>query len=427
MQPELLSREDVLGRISEAFTKRDGDYRDKRKARNVQLSDLEDEIARREKPKHLLVCSRQKLTIASWLAHYTDDWTSVDDAITETRASLVFGPDEQARAAEQDPTDGSWGSCYNARYDGGYHRLEPTVDALQLAGRDPKTIKPLKVFSRFSSTPMAIGNLWQMQIADIYNTGVNTRDELSATQTALAQLLFKDQLHDLLLNNDLGFRFSGDLEEAFRDYLAQSQHPRNGYWGTWYRFDGELVMTHDLSFTFHVIHYLRGDIGNWRTVVDTTMAIKAETYPFGWLSDDGKYNLHNCYDVVQIFAYGWPHMDWDQKVRVRGAILAMLSWCLTDTITPDGVFDPGHADAVEYYYFGVRFLDVIGFWRDDKRFWYVGAIPQPLGTKTPYALCRSMVKRFRALDDGTEPASEVLRILQSAVAETAPPEELRAS
>ena len=217
MAPQLLSREDVLGRINEAFTKRCADYKDQRKARNKQISDLQGQIAQLEKPKQPLVCSRQKLTMATWLAHYTDDWQSADKAIAETRTSLALSPEKQAYAAEQDPADGSWGAGYDAHYDGGYHRLEPTVDALQLPERNPKTIKPLAVLSRFNSTPAVIGNLWQLQIADIYATGMNTRDELSAIQTALAQLLFKDQLHDLLVGNDLGFRFPGDLEQAFRD------------------------------------------------------------------------------------------------------------------------------------------------------------------------------------------------------------------
>lgn len=413
-----IARDDIIKEIRAAFTRRDPRYPDKRAYLDGKAGELQTRIATRERAGEAMTCSQQKLDEAVWLVHYTDDWRRAETELAAAETSLDA---DQSHAGRQDPADGSWGACCGEWY----RKLEPTVDALQ-SGIDPTTVAPLAFMARLAKTPSVMAYLWRLQITDIDGSGVNCRDELGAVQTALSQLLFKDELHALFTEHDLGFRFAPDLEAAYRDYLAQTQHPRTGYWGPWYRFQDELVMPQDLSFTFHVVNYRRGDITNWPLVIDTTLEIKDFLYPYGWRpSRTAPYNLHNSYDVAQIFAYGWPHMDWEQKGKVRAEIGLMLAWCLTEAIR-DGVFVEDDEDPVEIYYFGVRLLDTIGFWRADKRFWYVGAPPVPAGSPSAQSLCRSLKRRFLAIDNHSETAREVLAILTLAEAATLPTDALSA-
>jgi hypothetical protein len=414
-----ITRDEILKRIRAVYTRRDEHYPQKRDSYETRYAELEDQIVKREKQRSM-ACSRQKLDEAKWLLHYSDDWKRLETQLADTAASLDMP--NQEHASEQG-ADGSWGACMNVPY----RKLEPTVDALQHPKLNLAEVKPLTFMKRYRDTAWNIGYLWQLQISDIARTGINNRDELGAMQTALAQLLFKDQLHDLLANNDLGFRFADGFDAAFSDYLAQTQHPRTGYWGPWYLIDGGLVMAQDLAFTFHIVNYRHGNIANWPLVIETTLAIKELVYPYGWQPKAGiPYNLHNSYDVVQIFSYGWPHMDWDQKARVRIEIAAMLKWCLTEAIQ-SGVFKLTDTPR-EIYYFGVRFLDSLGFWRDSDRFWYTGALRLPEGVPTPYDLCRSLRQEFaEKYDDKSEEADEVLRVLKAAEAETSADQELRSA
>jgi hypothetical protein len=103
----------------------------------------------------------------------------------------------------------------------------------------------------------------------------------------------------------------------------------------------------------------------------------------------------------------------------------MLTWCLTDAIR-DGTFVQGDEDPVETYYFGVRLLDTIGFWRTDKRFWYVGDPPVPAGSPSAHALCRSLKRRFLEIDNHSGEANEVLSILTAAEASSFATAALRA-
>jgi hypothetical protein len=115
-------------------------------------------------------------------------------------------------------------------------------------------------------------------------TGRNHRDELGATQTAFSQLIFKDNLRALFDDSamKLGFRISENLECSYLDFIRQTQHPRTGYWGSWYRIDNRLFMVQDLSFTYHQISYRQGNVELWPQIIDTTLQIKDRSYPMGW-------------------------------------------------------------------------------------------------------------------------------------------------
>jgi hypothetical protein len=50
----------------------------------------------------------------------------------------------------------------------------------------------------------------------------------------------------------------------------------------------------------------------------------------------------------------------------------MIDWSLANTLGPDGSFlhDPTFSDSLaDEYYFGISFLDLVGYWQPKQRFW----------------------------------------------------------
>jgi hypothetical protein len=408
-----LDRDDLLTKIRAAFVARDSHYPDRRAALKGQLKPLADRLDQLQKQGHPMVCAEQILLEAQWLSNYRDDWDRAAQRIADL-TQAVAKPDDD-RPMQDD--EGSWGCCCKAWY----RKLEPTIDALQ--GELPGALKPLQFMQSLADAGRMLDYLYRLQISDIAATGENHRDELAAVQSALSQLIFKDQLRELLASRpELGFSVTRELEAYYSDYLDQTQHPRTGYWGPWYRFDGRLVPVQDLSFTFHVISYRSGNIANWPLVIDSTLAIKNLVYPAGWQPDaQTQYNNHNNYDVLTVFYYGWPHMTAEQKKNARGEIAAMLNWCLASSL-PDMSAGETTGSMLDAYYFGVRFLDRAGFWDPAKRFWLHRPPDLPAGMPVPYDLARRLQAGFAQLHDTSEEADTVRDLLRTAVCMSTPAE-----
>jgi hypothetical protein len=401
-----IDREDVLAEIRAAFSGRDPQYSDLRKKLKDRLGPLQEKVEALQATGHAMVCSEQILLEAQWLVNYRDDWSRAAQRIDAAETSI--GNIDQPGPTQDD--DGSWGRCCEEWY----RKLEPTVDALQASDLDLSHVKPLTFMKRLEDPQKTLDYLYRLQISDIEATGRNNRDELGAVQSALSQLIFKDELRDLFGETDLDFAISAELEDVYVDYLRQTQHPRTGYWGPWYRFGDRLVMVQDLSFTFHVIQYRSGNIENWPVVIDTTFAIKDLVYPAGWKPNaDTQYSNHNNYDVLTLLFFGWPHMSADQKHQARQEILAMLTWCLTKSVRGDG-FQMAGDSAVDSYYFGVRFLDRAGFWDAAKRFWARKQPVLPPEAPTPVELCQRLQRGFAKLNDASEEGATVRSLLRAA-------------
>jgi hypothetical protein len=71
-------------------------------------------------------------------------------------------------------------------------------------------------------------------------------------------------------------------------------------------------------------------------------------------------------------------MSHSEKPRATNEIRSMMEWTLTQSLKADGRFkvDPAFFSslAAEYYY-GVSFLDQIGFWSKAQRFWTADEFP----------------------------------------------------
>jgi hypothetical protein len=405
---DYIDRSDLLGAIKAAFSKRDPNYGNIRDNFKRRYNALGAWLANRQRDHHPMPGSAQIALEAKWLLNYRDDWPRLSRRLDDLERSLGV-VDQPDRRQDDDGSFGRW--CEEH-----YRRIEPTVDTLQLQDIKPATLKPLKFLERFRDPQELLSYLYRLQISDIETTGKNHRDELGAVQAGLAQLFFKKELREILKLPNLGFAVSPQLEETFIDYLAQTQHRRTGCWGPWYRFGDQLHMVQDLSATFHIIHYREGNVARWPAIIDSMFAMKCLVYPAGWkASDEQQYNNHNNYDVALIFSYGWPKMSQEQKDRATPLLLAMLQWCLNSSITGDGfVGDDGKLDAsVDGYYFGVRFLEQIGFWRATAPFWSPREWPLP-GAPDRRVLAQRLLDGFMKLEDDTEEGETVISILTAA-------------
>jgi len=233
-----IDRDDVLSQIVGEFAARDPAYPDRRRALTQKLVPLTDQLSKLQESGHPMGCAEQIMLEVQWLLNYRDDWDRAERRLGELAISLA--DISQGEASQEE--DGSWGSCYEEWY----RKLEPTVDALQIAGLEASGLKPLLFMERFKDARAVLDHLYRLQITDIRANGRNERDELGAVQSALSQLIFKDELRETLKENPaLGFTISDELEAIYGDYLQLTQHPRTGYWGPWYRFSGRLVMVQD--------------------------------------------------------------------------------------------------------------------------------------------------------------------------------------
>ena len=87
------------------------------------------------------------------------------------------------------------------------------------------------------------------------------------------------------------------------------------------------------------------------------------------------------------------------------------AWTLSHSFTPDGtlIFDKEFYDSLGgAYYFTISFLDEVGFWRKDKRFWNPAFVMPRRAT----ALCKTLRTQVATLASATWAATSALTKLQ---------------
>jgi len=345
-----------------------------------ELDPLQAEIAARQEAGEDATCSLQIFREAHWLVNYTPDAEAAERRIADLRESLEER--DQAWALEQTPTDGSWGACYEAWF----FRLHASVDPLKelvATGRQPRY--PLD-FLHEVDTPEKLFAIYEdVLISDLDEGEANRRRELNMITTALGQLLFLPALAEVLPADYP----REEMADALRTFMDERwQNTSTGYWGAWYKVDGELVKTDDLSVTFHIVSYRRGEVNMMRELVDTTFSLRETRYPFGW-QDRGTTNNHHSYDVAVLLNYGWPYMTYIQRARAAAELSIMLARSLRLTIDGQGRFYTDAYDNIgDAYYFGVSFLDAVGYFDPEKRFWT--SLKFPGSTDLRYKLIANM-------------------------------------
>lgn len=416
-----------MAQVNAAFCARHSDYNDRHDAFRHRLDVLNTRLDALIRARRSLPASQQTSLEAQWLINYTDDWTRAQATLDRLARSLDGS--EQPPLAQQ--ADGSWApGCTEW-----YRKLEPTVDALQESDIGGQMLWPLSFMKKLEDPDFVAGYLDSLRVSRIHETGRNNRDELGAALTALSQLIFKHRLRKVLTAHpELDFSVSPELEARYKAYLWEMQSDVTGYWGPTYDFGSERIEVQDLSFTFHTVHYYndgnRTDLPKLDKIVDTTAAIEDFIYPNGWKPEPPlksgpapPYNDHNNYDVVTLFASLWRIISPELRARVRVEIQKLLAWCLTQSLQGDEFVRTPDMSRVDSYYYGVKFLDAVGFWKQAKAFWTDGA-PMPLPPDTPSSqdLAACLLAKFsKEVDDHSEAAETTIEILTAAQGPSARP------
>jgi hypothetical protein len=380
---------DIIRRQFEIY---DPDYQMHRQRYGERLKAMSKAIAEAQANGRTLHCSQQMFLEAKWLHRYTAHWNRLEDKLKRIEQSL--DDHDQSFATEQSPVDGIWGICYEEWF----MRLGATLSALDsLAARGEQPRYELRSAGKFDTGKKLLRRLQDLLVSDIADTGVNNRAELASLVTTFAQGLFKPHLRDILAES-ADLRISSQMDsitEAFRFFLNGAQDPATGYWGAWYIVDGKIHKSHDLSMTYHIVAYTKGRVEHWPQIVETTMTIESDPYPYGW-RHNSRYNNHNLYDVAKIYKYGWPYMSETEHLEIGEQIRSMIEWSLVNSLGPDDTFehDPTFSDSLaDEYYFGISFFDVVGYWQPSRRFWTNAPVDEGAA-----AMCCRLQQRLKELD-----------------------------
>ncbi len=415
-----IDRDELKKKINAEFQARDPAYPGKAAALGDRLDRLNKTLGACLDLHHVLPASQQMALEAQWLINYTDDWARATATLDRLEASL--GGDDQPPLAQG--VDGSWApGCREW-----YRKLEPTIDALQREELTATALRPLLFMQPLQDARFTISYLESLRTSRIRDTGRNNRDEFGAAITALSQLIFKPDLRNLLRSRpELGFTISPELDKQYTDWLWSLQSPLTGFWGPTYRFpDGE-VEVQDVSFTFHVVHYLGSDptriVPNLPLIAQTALAIKTMRYPNGWIVNRPEkgpplYSDHHNYDIATLYSAAWRKLDDSLRDQARPALQEILTWCLTNSLDDNRFVRADGASEVDAYYYGTRFLDVIGFWQPARAFWPTAKAPMkiPATLPPPLAIAKKLFNRFEAqVDDRSEEAETVRKVLVAAL------------
>ena len=324
----------------------------------VQLRQLNKQVLALEKAGQNTRCARQILTETEWLVDSTRDFKRIAGRMAALRATLK-DPSSLNAPDEQSETDGSWGRGYTEWF----FKLDASFDeisALDDKGQVPKY--PVHFLDQINSPEKLTAHLNNLLISDLDADGVDRGRELNETIADLLRLVIHHE--------PANYPYHPQLKETFLNFLMnQARNTETGYWGEWYKTGDRITKASQLSLTFHIISYLKGDITDWPKVIDTTLAIKDKRYPNGWLSHRGYANHHNM-DVVVLFRYGWKHATPRQHEAIRAELHKMLDWCLKESLQPDGSFRLREGESLEEsVYFGTAFLARIGYFDRAQRFW----------------------------------------------------------
>lgn len=325
------------------------------------LEKLEHQVMEREAQMRDVSCSHQIVTELRWLIGSTADIERIDARLNALRASLAH-PELEARAREPDADD-SWGRCYDAWF----FRLDASYDGHFSQDQGGEHIPLL---DRVNSPEKLTQYVNSISVSDVAHSGEDHRREMNEALSTLTRLIVRDQPR--------AYRWDPRMKTTLLDLLNRLRNPDTGWWGERYEHEGRVDFVDDLSITFHLVSYLKGDVPNLDKVAKTLLQLKDLEYPVGWLGD-GRYSTHHNMDVVVLFKYAWPHMSETQRQAASIEIEKMQQWCLRDAILPDGSFREGSSgeDSLEENeYFGVAFLVRAGYFDPSGRFWTQQPFPE---------------------------------------------------
>ncbi len=353
----------LLGIVAPLFSAPDSSWESRDQARYWELRR---QVLAHEQSGEKNLPAHQILFELGWLNSSTRDTARFHQRLDALTAALK-DPANQTAVDEQSPADGSWGKWYTEPF----FKLAASYEQISLLSSQGKLPRyPCRFLDAFNSPERLTAHLNSLLISDLAADGVKRRREMNETISDLLRLIRRHQ--------PANYAYHPKLEAAMIDWLMQTaRDPATGYWGGWYRRDGRIEKTTDLSITFHIISYLDGAVPDWPRIIDTTLAIKDRAYPTGWLSS-GTYLNHNNMDVARIFELGWAHASAEQRAAIRVELQKSLDWCLRESLKPDGSFVILEADdSLETsVYFGTQFLARVGYFDKARRFWTDAEFPR---------------------------------------------------
>lgn len=360
-----------------------------------------------------VTCSEQIFKELSGLLKDTCDITAIQNHLKRFEYSLKLTPSEQGNARSQLAEDGSWGLCAEQ-----WHwRVAQSIDYF-LSSVDQCFTPPYRFsfLDRINSPKSLRSYLDSVKITDLTVPDyVDRRRELNEGGTTLVRFI----LTDIPGGN---YFFHPKLRATLLGYLREWQNPKTGYWGAWYKDKKGITKTDDLSITYHIIAYLKRagvEVKHWGKIFETTLRMKDEQYPCGWLEKGKKYSNHHNYDVAKIFRIGWKSKEVSDHQRswARAEIKLMLIWSLKQSLNKNGSFAPnGSYTENESMAYGVKFLNEVGYFNPEKLFWItqeeLDLLKANFGLPNPDDVAKLLSKRLGELDPNNEELNEARAILK---------------
>jgi hypothetical protein len=329
-----------------------------------ELRPLLDEIGRRQAAGQGMQYSMHIYREIRWRMNFTPDIQTTEARIADLRQS-INEPEEQKLAAQQQPTDGSWGLGLNAWYLKLYYSVEDGLDQ-----PSPEIKYPLHFLDHINSPEKLSTQLDEARFDDFTKTGTVNREELDETFSAVARLLFR--LHDV------PYDFDPKLRTALNDYVNKWQNPETGFWGQWFiDREGRIWKMDDMAMTFHVVSDLNGQVNYLDRIAKHTLEIDSVNFPSG-IRFNGHYENHLNWDAVKILRLAWPQLDEPTRAQARVEISRMLEWSLKNSYQNDGSFKMSELDdtAGDATMYGVNFLREVGYFNPKRRFWTTQDFPE---------------------------------------------------
>ena len=391
--------------IQRQFVAFDPNYLAGRRRFEPKITAAAGAIVENEWRARALPCSKQIYLEAKWLWSYTAFFGELAEMLDAFAESLKV--EDQNFADRQSSSDGGWGACYRRMF----KRLDATVTALEeLHSREEAPEYALRLYPEIKTAAQFRRAFESLILSDIPATGENLRGTLNSVITSLGRVQLRRHWREFIesrVRAHLHEQLPGgvaEVETRVRQFINDWQNPETGFWGAWYRDGGRIYRTSDLSITFHIVSYLKGQVDRKVAIGEHLLASKYEEYPYGWFKE-GRMSNHNNYDVVKILRLIWKDLPDALQDKFEAEIENMTNWALRSSLRRDGSVDfyPAmfESASAEYYYL-VSFLEEIGYWKKDQQFWIDGDIPEVPYEDHALSICSWIKRSFdsRRFQDG---------------------------
>src|SRR5262249_30865724 len=181
---------------------------------------------------------------------------------------------DQVFALRQSPETHLWGPCYDELF-------PQAEEALAWLDRyfdeDRAPTYRIALPERIGTPAKLEASLESLLVSDIALTGRDNRGELGNITTSLSQVLFKDRFRDFLQQKvapEQAEYALSSFRTVYEVFIRRWQDPETGYWGAWYRVNGRVYKSADLSITYHIIAYRSGEVAYWPQIIKTTLLIE---------------------------------------------------------------------------------------------------------------------------------------------------------